>query len=280
MSSNHILESCKTWKKALDNHGQLVAQSRKSGKASDNGNRVHCDDRSKIDLDNNKEEIGTAGLFHEQCITSRHPRHWCIVFSFALCVLIILPIVFTQVQEKSFSHRDMQYLKSHNSRRKEWHERYNTSYVPLMWDHSLKVGAKVWAKTLLASCGEGMYHDPGNSEYGENVAANQGNGDWGVLMAPDQIIARFVEKEETMQPPENGHLTQVLWRTTKYVGCADASRRMAKGKFCHTQVCRYAPTGNCNLKKYESDQPDWWLEPMLLEEGELCGPECPPNGCH
>jgi hypothetical protein len=34
------------------------------------------------------------------------------------------------------------------------------------------------------------------------------------------------------------------------------------------------------MQKYKSDGQDWWIEPMMLEEGGLCGPECPPSGCH
>jgi hypothetical protein len=204
--------------------------------------------------------------------------------------------------------RDIGFLESHNTRRKAWHERYNKRYVPLKWDNSLKAEAKVWAVTLLDSCGKGMYHDPG-TKYGECATANQGTGSFGKLHTPDEIIRKFVEREENWQPPKNSHLTQVLWRSTKFVGCAEASKSMGKGT-CHTQVCRYARpgkeitmlllltrhnsitakyfapyhsfdhSGNCNLQKYKSDRQDWWIEPMLLEEGGLCGPECPPNGCH
>ena len=138
--------------------------------------------------------------------------------------------------------RDRGFLKSHNTRRKAWHERYNKSYVPLKWDNSLKAEAKVWAETLLASCGKGMYHDP-NTKYGECATANQGTGSFGKLHTPDEIIRRYVEREENWQPPQNNHLTQVLWRSTKFVGCAEASKSMGEGKTCHTQVCRYARPG-------------------------------------
>ena len=47
----------------------------------------------------------------------------------------------------------------------------------------------------------------------------------------------------------------------------------------HVQ-CRYARPGNCNMQKYKSLKKDWWIEPMLLAEGDVCGPKCPPKGCH
>ena len=143
---------------------------------------------------------------------------------------------------QTMTDRDRQYLNSHNTRRKVWHERYNKAYVPLKWDNSLKAEAKVWAETLLASCGKGVYHDP-NTKYGECATANQGTGSFGQLHTTDQIVRRFVEREENWQPPQNSHLTQVLWRSTKYVGCAEASKGMGQGKTCHTQVCRYARPG-------------------------------------
>ena len=143
---------------------------------------------------------------------------------------------------QTMTDRDRQYLNSHNTRRKVWHERYNKAYVPLKWDDSLKAEAKVWAETLLASCGKGMYHDP-NTKYGECATANQGTGSFGRLHTTDQIVRRFVEREENWQPPHNSHLTQVLWRSTKYVGCAESSKDMGGGKTCHTQVCRYARPG-------------------------------------
>jgi hypothetical protein len=226
---------------------------------------------------------------------------------------------------QAMTDRDRQFLISHNTRRKVWHERYGKSYVPLKWDNSLKADAKVWAEHLLASCGKGMYHDP-NTSYGECATANQGTGSFAKLHTPDEIVRRYVEREEGWQFPKNSHLTQVLWRSTKYVGCAEASKSMGQGKMCHTQVCRYARPGeeirlidrgcskrmrnssprlihcqlfilrrpliafynilsllllgNCNMGKYKSDRADWWIEPMMMEEGGLCGPACPPNGCH
>jgi hypothetical protein len=143
---------------------------------------------------------------------------------------------------QTMTDRDRQFLNSHNTRRKAWHERYNKGYVPLSWDNSLKAEAKVWAETLLASCGKGMYHDP-HAKYGECATANQGTGSFGKLQTPDDIVSRFVEREQNWQPPQNSHLTQVLWRSTKYVGCAEALKSMGQDKMCHTQVCRYARPG-------------------------------------
>ena len=180
---------------------------------------------------------------------------------------------------QTMTQRDKDYLLSHNTRRKAWHTKHGKTYVPLKWDNSLKAGAKVWAEHLLGNCGKGVYHDPA-LVYGECASANTGSGSWGKMKTTDEVVYRFVEREQGWQPPQNGHLTQVLWRSTKYVGCAEATKSMGTNKMCHTQVCRYSAPGNCNMAKYKNAaKPNWWLEPMLMDTNP-CAPACPPNGCH
>lgn len=108
----------------------------------------------------------------------------------------------------------------------------------------------------------------------------------------------WVEEESNVSYPSNGHYTQVLWRASAYVGCADASNGSR-----HYQVCRYARPGewfasficigmsppnnmiswtyvsliillpgNCNTSSSN------WFTQMLLESSP-CGPACPSDGC-
>lgn len=178
----------------------------------------------------------------------------------------------------AISDRDTDWLDSHNTRRKYWHEYYNTSYIPLLWSESLKAEAKIWSDSLLDSCGEGMHHDPQRT-FGENVAGNYGSGSWGTRRHPEKILARFVEYEVDDPWPENSHLTQALWRASKYVGCAESHKSMGGVKECHTQVCRYARTGNCNMGAFKNDDGtiDW--KSATLEDASYCGPICPTDGC-
>ena len=185
-------------------------------------------------------------------------------------------VVAESEEAPSMTARDSEWLDSHNVRRKEWHERYNTTYVPLEWSNSLKESSQVWADHLLDSCGQGMFHDP-DTQYGENVAGNSGSGSWGEVKPTEKILYRFVEREANWEYPKNSHLTQVLWRATKYVGCAEASKPKEGGGMCHTQVCRYARPGNCNMGKHRGDG-EWWLEPMLMDDSP-CGPSCPSDRC-
>ncbi|KAL3806233.1 hypothetical protein ACHAXA_003752, partial [Cyclostephanos tholiformis] len=182
----------------------------------------------------------------------------------------------TAKNDDGLTDRDLLWLNGHNARRKEWHTRYGKSYVPLQWSNSLKAQAKIYAKELVYLCGGELVHD--NTAYGENLAANAGNGAYAELRHPEKIMIRWVEKEADVGWPANSHLTQVLWRATKYVGCYEHATEWRTG-MCHIQVCRYARPGNCNMGAYQGLQGDQrWLVPMLKDDSG-CLPECPPEGC-
>lgn len=229
--------------------------------------------------------------------------------------------------------REQQYLDAHNWRRRKAHEEANTDYVALKWSKGLAKHASNWADTLLQDCDvEGIKHEP-NVEQGENLAKNTGKGAWGNLYPVENIVRRWVEREEGWNWPSNAHLTQALWRSkyfvvkivpyyimllltllfhlaltgSKYVGCAESTKTMSNGGTCHIQVCRYARAGrfsltdnlvphfisshqvsytsslnkfkgNCNMGKYDPKLNQGWKKPML-EDGNPCGPACPPEGC-
>ncbi|KAL7456344.1 hypothetical protein ACHAWC_007871 [Mediolabrus comicus] len=154
------------------------------------------------------------------------------------------------------------------------HKRYGKSYVPLNWSGGLKESARQWANELLKSCGQGLYHEK-QSKYGENLAANVGSGSWGAMKDADDIVKRFVEDEADKDWPANAHLTQCLWRASKYVGCYDAEKDMGDGKMCRVQVCRYARAGNCDMHNFnDSKRMD-----AVMQDSSNCGQECPPEGC-
>lgn len=56
---------------------------------------------------------------------------------------------------------------------------------------------------------------------------------------------RFVEREEHWAPPHNYHFSQVLWRASTHVGCAESKGTTNNGTVCRYQVCQYARAGNC-----------------------------------
>ena len=176
--------------------------------------------------------------------------------------------------------REKQWLEAHNVRRMQWHEGNGVSYVPLKWSAELTKHAQAWADKLTEKCEiVGIDHEH-DVEEGENLAKNQADGRNGMgrLYPPDNIVRRWVDYEADLPNPKNLHLTQALWRATKYVGCADATREGEDGYVCRLQVCRYAKAGNCQLGKYNASDGDNWLVPMLMDDTP-CGPECPPEGC-
>jgi len=143
------------------------------------------------------------------------------------------------------------------------HANNSKKYVPLKWSNALKAEAAVWARHL-ATQGR-LYHDTNKGPYGENLAMNSGGGG---QPTTGNVLSRWVEDEANLNFPANGHLTQVLWRATEWVGCADAHSGNT-----HVQVCRYARPGNCNMANYNT-----WLEPMLMDESP-CGATCHPRDC-
>ena len=114
------------------------------------------------------------------------------------------------------------WLQAHNVRRKKYHEQWGKSYVPLKWSPTLANQAQQWAEHLANKCDgvtlDTIYevkvtvadHEP-NIPYGENMAANFGNGGFGKLKTPDQILTRFTEWELDVPFPDNFHMTQVCY---------------------------------------------------------------------
>ena len=117
------------------------------------------------------------------------------------------------------SPRSQSWLTSHNTRRKSYHAQFKASYIPLQWSDTLASDAYKYATKLAQSChssnGPNLSH--GNSGYGENLAYTHGK----APPSTESILTKWVEGEEKLSYPKNGHYTQVLWRATEFVGCAD-----------------------------------------------------------
>lgn len=97
---------------------------------------------------------------------------------------------------------------------------------------------------------------------------------WGQLYHPSKIVGRWVEWEILRPYPGNAHLTQALWRPSKYLGCGESVKDFRNGK-CRVQVCRYSRAGNCEMGNYNATFDKNWLPPMLADTSR-CGPDCPP----
>jgi hypothetical protein len=137
------------------------------------------------------------------------------------------------------STRERKYLTAHNTRREKWFKKYNVTDAPMKYSPELARTAKAWAEELLNACGvTGIEHEDFNP-FGENLAKNVGNrSTFGQLYPVENIVGRWVEFEIGLPYPSNGHLTQALWRASRYIGCGEAAKPY-RGGMCRVQVCRY-----------------------------------------
>ena len=146
-------------------------------------------------------------------------------------------------------------LAEHNS------ERAAVGVPPLVWSDKLAADAKVWAETLAAGkncCGPHDIEHLGTLGEGENIVTHGP-----VPPVTAAVVIKMVQdwtaEKANFQPTNRecafgkvcGHYTQMVWNTTKEVGCAIAkstvggeSRGTQTGQLWSYLVCRYSPPGN------------------------------------
>ena len=168
--------------------------------------------------------------------------------------------------------KDTQWLNGHNSRRAKWFSQNGKSRLDLKWSNRIKQSAQQYANKLIAIGGSSdcqIQHGYQGDDYGgENLAAN-----WGpVSSTPDEVMKGWYEDEISLSFGNNLHATQMVFRSTHYVGCGVASKTLKDGNKCFIHVCRYISPGNCNMY-----QNGW--RARTLDDTVICGPKCPPEGC-
>jgi uncharacterized protein YkwD len=125
-------------------------------------------------------------------------------------------------------------LAAHNSARAK------AGTPPLVWSDSLAKIAQQWADTLLKN---GKFEHRPNSKYGENLFEIRG-----ATASPTQVVASWVDEQKDFDAASNacrsgavcGHYTQVVWKSTRQVGCAVARQ----GARREVWDCNYDPPGN------------------------------------
>ena len=168
------------------------------------------------------------------------------------------------------SDRAKEWLDAHNTRRESFHETEGTEYKPLVWSNALEKDAEAWLQEIFVNCK--TVRESGLVE-GENLSFRK----VGIprdTEEPENILKRWVDLKMNKGYPQNESLTQAMWRATRYLGCADGSKKMADGQICYASICRYSRAGNCQMGKYDD-----WKEPTLADRTQ-CGPVCPDDGCH
>ena len=145
--------------------------------------------------------------------------------------------------------------------------------MDLKWSNSLKDSAQNYANRLIQIGGGGDCHIEhgyqGDKNGGENLGAN-----WGSTTgsSPDHVLSNWYDREINLPFGQNGHATQVVYRSSHYVGCGIAEKDMNGGGKCFIQVCRYLAPGNCGIDANN------WVAKTLSDTVE-CNPACPPEGC-
>lgn len=132
-------------------------------------------------------------------------------------------------------------LRTHNETRAEY------GSAPLEWSDDLAASAQVYAQTLAQT--RHFDHDPQDGAYpgeGENLfMGTRGAFSFAEMMAPliEEKRAykpgRFPDVSRTGDWGDVAHYTQIVWPSTRRVGCAIASN--AQDDYL---VCRYLPAGN------------------------------------
>lgn len=156
----------------------------------------------------------------------------------ASVVVLIAPVMMGAIDPHMTF--DQRILSAHNR------ERLKLGLQPLQWNSALAQSAQRWADYLAAT---GRFeHAP------ENRAAPEGENIWAGTKgyySPDAMVDAWVREKRYFKYgvfPNNsttgnvedvGHYTQMVWRATSEVGCAEAA---SAGE--DILVCRYAEAGN------------------------------------
>ena len=122
-------------------------------------------------------------------------------------------------------------LAAHNAIRARVGER------PLVWSPQVAAVAQDWANRLIAT--GAFYHRP-NNRYGENLYTISGGS-----MTVSEVVNGWAAEARGYDIRSNacagvcGHYTQIVWASTRAVGCAVASNG-----YRQVWVCDYDPPGN------------------------------------
>jgi uncharacterized protein YkwD len=131
-------------------------------------------------------------------------------------------------------------LAAHNG------ERTELGLQPLTWSSALAQSAQGWANYLASSRRFEHAPEDTNNPQGENLWAGTKG-----YYSPEAMVGAWIREKKYFRVgvfPNNsstgrvedvGHYTQVIWRSTSEVGCAEASTQEED-----ILVCRYAGAGN------------------------------------
>ncbi len=132
-------------------------------------------------------------------------------------------------------------LAAHNA------QRAAAGVPPMVWNDQLATDARAWANKLAAAGRfEHSPDEPGQAPQGENLWAGTPR-----AFSPETMVGLWAAEKHDFRPgvfPNNsrsgdvenvGHYTQMIWRSSRQVGCATSV-----GAREEVLVCRYSDAGN------------------------------------
>jgi pathogenesis-related protein 1 len=132
-----------------------------------------------------------------------------------------------------------QALAAHNRARTE------VGLTPLLWSEDLATYAQEWADYLASTRGR-MEHRPHSGKWKQQYGENLFMGTTGYYGFPDAVAMWHKEKSayhgqaiDVSTINGYGHYTQLVWKSTRRVGCAKV-----KSGGNEIMVCNYDPPGN------------------------------------
>lgn len=141
-----------------------------------------------------------------------------------------------------------EWLQAHNSRRTKFYQENGLGPMDLKWAPSLATSAQNYANKLI-KVDNGCYitHCHENDCYaGENLGANWGSGQHAKPRSAETVLTSWYDREMLFTSlAAKYHATQVAFRSSRYLGCAEASKTLPDGYMCFIHVCRYIAQGNC-----------------------------------
>lgn len=136
---------------------------------------------------------------------------------------------------------DARILAAHNR------ERASLGVPPLRWNADLAAGAKQWSDHLARTGRFAHSPDlPGAEPLGENIWGGTPN-----AFSPEAMVTLWIAEKRhfrsgvfpgssrTGNVADVSHYTQLVWRSTRQVGCA-----LSRGAAEEVLVCRYSSPGN------------------------------------
>ncbi|XP_027202737.2 Golgi-associated plant pathogenesis-related protein 1-like [Dermatophagoides pteronyssinus] len=168
----------------------------------------------------------------------------------------VVGVIFQKGNENFY---DNQYIETTNTQLTqeclEWHNYFRQLHgaQPLTYSHELEQIARYRAIELAKKDGTNFYHHD-NMDVGENLAWNsQEPIDCRI---PLQLWYDEWKTYNFRRPninPRNGHFSQMVWKSSKRIGCGQAISKGSKGGTF--TVCNYDPPGNWKGEELQNVSP-------------------------